>query len=165
MMMSGLWSLRAGRESAAARAAECADLDGGPGAVGKLDTGVALSGGRSVGAHGGAGAEGRDGVAGERAAVHTGTAAHCMMPSWAADGASSSGGLHFVLFRSRSERVPRLAFHFERGCCSFCTRASWAKSPTAHGRGGGRSSRVLFRRGGCTEEPHYRTESNKMKRN
>ena len=114
--MSGLWSLRAGRESAAARAAESADLDGGPGAVGKLDTGAALSGGRSVGAHGGAGTEGRDGVAGE---THGGAWA---LPG-AADGASSSGGLHFVLFRSRSGRVPRLAFHFERGCCSFCTHA------------------------------------------
>jgi hypothetical protein len=62
-MTSGLWSLRAGREIAAAGATESADLDGGPGAVGKLDTGAVLSGGRPVGAHGGAGAEGY-GVAG-----------------------------------------------------------------------------------------------------
>ena len=100
-------SLRAGGASAAARALESADLDGGPGAVGKLDTGAALSGGRSIRAHGGAGAEGRDDAAGERAA----------------DGASSSGGLHFALFRNRNERISRLAFHFERGCCSFGTHA------------------------------------------
>jgi hypothetical protein len=43
-------SLLAGGASDAARALESADLDGGPGAVGELDTGAALSGGRSVGA-------------------------------------------------------------------------------------------------------------------
>jgi hypothetical protein len=98
--------LRAGGASDTARALESADLDGGPGAVGKLDTGAALSGGRSIRAHGGAGAEGRDDAAGERAA----------------DGASSSGGLHFALFRNRNEHISRLAFHFERGCCSFGSR-------------------------------------------
>ena len=107
--------LRAGHGGASdtARALECADLDGGPGAVGKLDTGAALSGGRSIRAHGGAGAEGR-GDAGDRAAAGAGENA--------ADGASSSGGLHFALFRNRNERISRLPFHFELGCCSFGSR-------------------------------------------
>ena len=105
--------LRAGHGGASdtARALECADLDGGPGAVGKLDTGAALSGGRSIRAHGGAGAEGRS------APVVTSRAAG--EASAGVGGESSSGGLHFALFRNRNERISRLAFHFELGCCSF----------------------------------------------
>jgi hypothetical protein len=142
-------SLRAG--GARPKASECADLDGGPGAVGKLDTGAALSGGRSVGAHGGAGTEGREGVHESDVLVTVADG------PGRGDGASSSGGLHFVLFRSRSERVPRLAFHFERGCCSFCTHACIlcdVGDGACDAAVGGRWSRVLFRRGGCTQEQH-----------